>query len=240
LIPSSDENSFAPERLSNLKTSWTQIHSAHIPGPEGEVAMQELIMRYYDAVQRYLKIKIKDPNLADDVLQEFWTKVLNHKLAGADEKKGRFRDYLRTILHRLIVDHFRARKTTSLPPGDLPEPEQPDVDYDQVWREVLIKRVWAKLELYESTTANNRYATILKLRVKEPDASIQELVDKLNKDSSQHYTAEAFRKTLQRARVKFFDFLVQELRETMVNATPEDIESELNDLGLGSLYRRLK
>jgi hypothetical protein len=33
---------------------------------------------------------------------------------------------------------------------------------------------------------------------------------------------------------------VQELRETMVNATPEDIESELNDLGLGSLYRRLK
>jgi RNA polymerase sigma-70 factor (ECF subfamily) len=80
----------------------------------------------------------------------------------------------------------------------------------------------------------------LKLRVKEPDASIQELVDKLNKDSSQHYTAEAFRKTLQRARVKFFDFLVQELRETMVNATPEDIESELNDLGLGSVYRRLK
>jgi RNA polymerase sigma-70 factor (ECF subfamily) len=202
--------------------------------------MQELISRYHDAVDRYLRVKIKDQNLADDVLQEFWQKVLNHKLAGADETKGRFRDYLRTILHRLMVDHFRTRKTTSLPPGELPEPEQPDHDYDRVWREVLIKRVWGRLELFEAGTPQNRYATILRLRVGNPDASIQDLVDRFNADSSQKYTAEAFRKTLQRARMKFFDLLVQELRETIANATPEDIENELNDLGLGSLYRRFK
>lgn len=240
MIPIPEESGIPREQLSNLKTSWTQIHSAHIPGPAGQVAMQELISRYHDAVERYLRLKIKDQNLADDVLQEFWAKVLNHKLAGANETKGRFRDYLRTILHRLMVDHFRARKTTSLPPGELPEPEQPDKDYDSVWREVLIKRVWGRLELYEAGTKNNRYATILKLRVSDPDASIQDLVDKLNASSDQTFTAEAFRKTLQRARMKFFDLLIQELRETMANPTPEDIENELNDLGLGTLYRRLK
>jgi RNA polymerase sigma-70 factor (ECF subfamily) len=139
-----------------------------------------------------------------------------------------------------MIDHFRARKTTSLPPGEVPEPEQPDKDYDHVWREVLIKRVWGRLELYEAGSKNNRYATILKLRVGDPDASIQDLVEKLNESSEQKFTAEAFRKTLQRARMKFFDLLVQELRETMSNPTPEDIENELNDLGLGSLYRKLK
>jgi len=240
LIPPPEPSEIRPEHLSSLKTSWTQIHAAHIPGPEGKMAMQELISRYHDAVERYLRIKIKDQNLADDVLQEFWTKVLNHKLSGADETKGRFRDYLRTILHRLMVDHFRNRKTTSLPPGDLPEPEQPDKDYDHVWREVLIKRVWGRLELYEAGTPNNRYSTILKLRVSDPEASIQDLVDRINLQSPQKYNAEAFRKTLQRARVKFFDLLVQELRETIANATPEDIENEMNDLGLGSLYRRHK
>lgn len=240
MIPPPEKSQIRPEHLSNLKTSWTQIHAAHVPGPQGHVAMQELISRYHDAVDRYLRMKIKDHNLADDVLQEFWQKVLNHKLAGADETKGRFRDYLRTILHRLMVDHFRTRKTTSLPPGDLPEPDQPDKDYDRVWREVLIKRVWGRLELFEAGTPQNKYATILKLRVSDPEASIQDLVDRFNAASGQKYTPEAFRKTLQRARMKFFDLLVQELKETIANATQEDIESELNDLGLGSLYRKMK
>ena len=51
-------------------------------------------------------------------------------------------------------------------------------------------------------------------------------------------TPEAFRKTLQRGRVKFLELLEQELRETIHPAEPEDIEAEINDLGLGSLHRR--
>ena len=49
---------------------------------------------------------------------------------------------------------------------------------------------------------------------------------------------DAFRKTLQRARLKFFELLKQELRETIHPATPEDVEEEISDLGLGYLYRR--
>ena len=49
---------------------------------------------------------------------------------------------------------------------------------------------------------------------------------------------EAFRKTLQRARGKFLELLIQELRETIHPADREDIEAEIFDLGLGHLYRR--
>ena len=49
---------------------------------------------------------------------------------------------------------------------------------------------------------------------------------------------EAFRKNLQRARAKFIELLVQELRETIHPTNNEDVEAEIYDLGLCYLYRR--
>jgi RNA polymerase sigma-70 factor (ECF subfamily) len=152
------------EHLTDLATSWTTIRNAHTPGPVGQAAMHELIGRYHDAVERYLRLKLRDVNLADEVFQEFWTKLLTHKLAGADSNKGRFRDYLRTVLHRLIIDHFRVKKLQQLPPGDLLDESTPDADYDRVWREVVIKRAMSRLETYEINTPKNRYHTVLQLR----------------------------------------------------------------------------
>jgi RNA polymerase sigma factor (sigma-70 family) len=226
------------QHLTDVETSWTTIRTAHIPGPAGQAAMRELIGRYHDAVERYLRLKLRDQNLADEVFQEFWTKLLTHKLAGADNSKGRFRDYLRTVLHRLIIDHFRTRKLVALPPGDLLDPSANDADYDRVWREAVIKRVWSRLETYEASTPKNRYASVLHLRVGNPEASIEEIAQQLSQQTGTRVSPEAFRKTLQRARGKFLELLVQELRETVHPATPEDIEAEIFDLGLGNLYRR--
>jgi RNA polymerase sigma-70 factor (ECF subfamily) len=233
-----DDSPVPSERLTTLSTIWTTIHTAHLPGPSGQAAMRDLISRYHDAVERYLRLKLRDRNLADEVFQEFWTKLLTHKLAGADHTKGRFRDYLRTVLHRLIIDHFRGRKLQALPPGDLLDPAEPDAEYDRAWRTTILERVFARLDTYEASTPKNRYASILRLRHDNPDASIDELAEQLSEQLGNRLTPEAFRKTLQRARVKFFELLKQELRETIHPASPEDIEDEINDLGLGYLYRR--
>ena len=226
------------KRLTDIPTSWTTIRIAHTSGEGSSKAMGDLIGRYHDAVGRYLRLKLRDENLADEVTQEFFTKLLENKLAGADPSKGRFRDYLRTVLHRLIIDHFRGRKLQQLPPGDILDPNTPDVDFDQVWRESVIKRVWSRLETYEVTTAKNRYATVLHLRVGSPDAPIEELAHKLGGQINAKVTPEAFRKTLQRSRSKFLELLIQELRETIHPAEAEDIEAEIYDLGLGTLYKR--
>ncbi len=231
-------NSGTGAHLTQLDTSWTTIRNAHTPGPQGQAAMRELVGRYHDAVHRYLRLKLRDVNLADEVFQEFWTKLLTHKLAGADHNKGRFRDYLRTVLHRLIIDHFRGRKLQSLPPGDLLDPSLPDADYDQVWREAVLKRALSRLETYEASTPKNRYATVLNLRRDHPDDSIDQIAQQLETQTGAKVTAESFRKTLQRARAKFFELLVIELKETIHPATEEDIEDEINALGLGHLYRR--
>jgi len=228
----------AEERLTEIPTNWTNISSAHAPGPESQAAMEDLIGRYHDAVTRFIHLKVRDQHLADEVLQEFWTKLLTGKLAGADRTKGRFRDYLRTVLHRLIIDHFRTKKLQPLPPGDLLDSSDPDEDFDRVWRETVLSRVWSRLETYQATTPKNRYATVLQLRRDFPDASIEEIAEKLGQATRSNITPEAFRKNLQRARAKFIDLLVQELRETIHPTNAEDVEAEIFDLGLGHLYRR--
>ncbi len=226
------------ERLTDISTIWTTISSAHTPGPKSQAAMEELVGRYHDAVTRYIHLKVRDKHLADEVLQEFWTKLLTGKLAGADKSKGRFRDYLRTVLHRLIIDHFRAKKVQSLPPGDLLDASRPDEDFDRVWREAVINRVWTRLDTYQATTPKNRYATVLQLRRDFPDAPIEEIAQKLAQIIKSPVRPEAFRKSLQRARAKFIELLILELRETIHSGRDEDIEAEIYDLGLGPLYRR--
>lgn len=233
------------QRLTEIPTEWTLIRTAHSPPIDGAAstpasaeAMGKLIGKYHDAVVRYLKLKLRDEHLADEVTQEFWAKLLTGKLSGADPSKGRFRDYLRTVLHRLIIDHFRGRKVQQLPPGDLLDPSRPDHDFDHVFREAVIKRVTLRLQTYEATTSRNRYATVLQLRIENPEASIEDLSTRLGHQLGGKVTPEAFRKTLQRARSKFLELLVQELRETIHPAEPEDIEAEIYDLGLGNLYRR--
>ena len=200
--------------------------------------MGELVGRYHDALTRYIHLKVRDKHLADEVLQEFWTKLLTGKLSGADKTKGRFRDYLRTVLHRLIIDHFRTRKLQPLPPGDLLDVSQPDEDFDRVWREAVLRRVWSRLETYQATTPKNRYATVLQLRRDFPKASIDEITEKLGGIIGTPVTPEAFRKNLQRARAKFIELLVLELKETIHPTDEADVEAEIYDLGLGHLYRR--
>jgi RNA polymerase sigma-70 factor (ECF subfamily) len=225
------------ERLTDISTIWTTISSAHTPGPKSQAAMEELVGRYHDAVTRYIHLKVRDKHLADEVLQEFWTKLLTGKLAGAGRSKGRFRDYLRTVLHRLIIDHFRTRKLQPLP-DDLLDSSPPDEDFDHVWREAVINRVWSRLETYQATTPNNRYATVFQLRRDFPKASIEEIAEKLSEITRTPVRPEAFRKNLQRARAKFIELLILELRETTHSTTAEDIEAEILELGLGRLYRR--
>ena len=228
----------AEERLTQIPTNWTTISSAHTPGPDSQKAMNELVGRYHDAVTRYIHLKVRDRHLADEVLQEFWTKLLTGKLAGADPDKGRFRDYLRTVLHRLIIDHFRSRKLLPLPPGDLLDSSAPDEDFDRVWRDAVLNRVWSRLETYQAATPKNRYASVLQLRRDYPKASIEEIAVQLTQTTGVSMTPEAFRKNLQRARAKFIDLLVLELRETIHPTSNEVVEAEIYDLGLGYLYRR--
>src|SRR5829696_7116124 len=96
------------ERLSQIATAWTELFQAH-RGPEpalGE-ARRRVLMRYHTAVYRYLLGAVRDRDVADDLFQEFALRLMRGAFRGADPDRGRFRDFLKTALGRLVTDHGR-------------------------------------------------------------------------------------------------------------------------------------
>ena len=113
--------------------------------------MEELVGRYHDAVTRYIHLKVRDKHLADEVLQEFWTKLLTGKLAGADRTKGRFRDYLIAMVRYHAWRYLRKKRPKPLSDEQaerLQAPEEPapeDAEWLDGWRQCLLDRAWDAL-----------------------------------------------------------------------------------------------
>ena len=124
-------------------TSWTPPPTdspAYTPGPAGEATIRELIGRYHEVAEHGLQLKLGDAHLADASFQEFWTRLLTHTLPEAGTDTGHFRDYLRTVLHRIIIEHFRKRELEPPASESRLDEAKPDAEYDGIWREGLIKR----------------------------------------------------------------------------------------------------
>jgi RNA polymerase sigma-70 factor (ECF subfamily) len=206
---------------------------AHDPGLAAGAELRERISRYHDAVERYLQLKLGDSSLADEIFQAFWTRLLTNRLPCPDGPRGRFREYLRAVLHRLILDHCRARKLEPPIPEESPDESSPDADFDRVWREALIRRAMSRLEAHEASMPGNLFHTVLAIRRAHPRSSIEDLVAELSRQAGESITPEAFRKTLQRARSRFLELLALEIGDTIGSDRPEDIDDELRDLGLG-------
>ncbi len=157
----------------------------------------------------------------------------------AHPDRGRFRDFLKTALYHLLVDHHRSRRKQPSPldpeasalvqpPPDL---EQLDAEFTAAWREELLSRAWEQLAAQEPRTGR-LYAAVLRLRTAQPDWSSSQLADELSAQLGRPVDAAWVRKNLQRARAKFSDCLIAAVAEGMEAAGPEAIAEELDELGL--------
>src|SRR5437868_15542112 len=87
------------QRLSRINTLWTVVRKAHESHPIAAGEAQRVMMeRYCTAVHRYLLGALRNQDAADDLFQEFALRFLRGDFARADATRGRFRDYLRTVL----------------------------------------------------------------------------------------------------------------------------------------------
>ena len=59
-------------RLSEMSTQWALVIQAHSGvSDDAERAITQLMLRYSGAVHRYLLKALKDPDVADELCQEF-------------------------------------------------------------------------------------------------------------------------------------------------------------------------
>ena len=66
-----------------------------------------LFDRYQKRVYGFIFSKVKDAELADDVFQDTFVKVIKNLRLGKYKDEGRFLSWVMRIAHNIIMDHFR-------------------------------------------------------------------------------------------------------------------------------------
>jgi RNA polymerase sigma-70 factor (ECF subfamily) len=72
-----------------------------------EDAFKQLLFRHKDKIFRFIKLKVKDVDLANDIFQDVFIKVVNTIKSGTYNEEGKFLPWVMRIAHNLIIDHFR-------------------------------------------------------------------------------------------------------------------------------------
>ena len=88
--------------------SDNELLSAYLAG--GKEAMSQLIERHRVRVYDYIRMMVKDADLADDIFQETFIKVVRVIDSGRYKESGKFLSWVMRIAHNQVIDHFRSEK----------------------------------------------------------------------------------------------------------------------------------
>ena len=72
-----------------------------------EKAFEVLLLRHKDKIYRFIYMKIRNRDLAQDIFQEAFVKIINTLKLGAYNEEGKFLPWAMRIAHNLVIDHFR-------------------------------------------------------------------------------------------------------------------------------------
>jgi len=73
-------------------------------------SLQKLIKKYENRLFSYIFMLVKDKQLADDIFQDTFIKVINTLNSGRYKDEGKFIQWTMRIAHNLVIDHFRKSK----------------------------------------------------------------------------------------------------------------------------------
>lgn len=76
---------------------------------ENESAFEALLNRYKNQLFKFIFMKVKDVDLANDVFQETFIKVVQNIKAGKYNEEGKFLPWATRIAQNLVIDHYRKQ-----------------------------------------------------------------------------------------------------------------------------------
>lgn len=93
--------------MKSTKTDYELI-TGFINGDDRSIEL--LILRHKSKVYSYINLYIRSRDLADDIFQDTFLKVVQSIRAGRYQDDGKFISWVMRIAHNLIIDHFRHEK----------------------------------------------------------------------------------------------------------------------------------
>ena len=234
---SEQNDDFAP-RLDAIETRWSMLRRAHHGTmASGSEARNALVMRYSPAIRSYVRAMTRNEEEADELSQDVVVRILKGDFAGADPDRGRFRDLLKIAVRNMVRNHWdkaNRRRPAELDVADADEGAlDPDNDpWLEGWRNNLLSLTWSKLEDYEAENASSVAHSVLKLRAENPADDSKQLAEKLSARVGREVKPDTTRQQLRRARLRFAEFLVEEIADGLDEADPQRLQEELISLGL--------
>ena len=140
-----------------------------------------LLTKYKQRIYSFIYSKIKDRDIADDVFQDTFIKVIQTLKKGKYNEEGRFVSWVMRIAHNLIIDHFRRQQR--MPMYDTYDHEQ-DVFYRLSEPSKNIEDMIIDSQIKSDITAlmlelpENQYE-VLKMRLFQ-DMSFKEIAERTN------------------------------------------------------------
>jgi RNA polymerase sigma-70 factor (ECF subfamily) len=89
------------------------------------ISLEKLIARHQNRVYAYILMITKNKELADDLFQDTFIKVINTIRSGSYNEEGKFLQWVMRIAHNLTIDHFR--KANRIPVIDNSKNENFDI-----------------------------------------------------------------------------------------------------------------
>lgn len=86
----------------------SHLVDAYILGDEA--ALAELIDRHKNKVYGFIFSKVLDKNIAEDIFQDTFVKVILTLKEGKYNEEGKFLPWVMRIAHNLSIDYFRSRR----------------------------------------------------------------------------------------------------------------------------------
>jgi RNA polymerase sigma-70 factor, ECF subfamily len=98
--------------MSAIEISDKELVESYLNGNQS--SFEILINRHQSRVYAYIVMLVKDRQLADDIFQDAFIKVIRTLRSGAYNEEGKFIQWVMRIAHNLIIDHFRKSKRLPL------------------------------------------------------------------------------------------------------------------------------
>jgi RNA polymerase sigma-70 factor (ECF subfamily) len=153
-----------------MSLSDTTLIAEFISGNSNSFSI--LLDRYQIRVNGFIYSKVHDPDLADDIFQDTFIKVVKNLRLGKYKDEGRFLSWVIRIAHNLIMDHYRKYKR-------LPKHESKIENFD------VMHRLAEQNSSIEESMIETQIHADLSLLIKElPDSQKEVLRMRLFQDMS--------------------------------------------------------
>ena len=153
-----------------MSLSDTTLIAEFISGNSNSFSI--LLDRYQKRIYGFIFSKVNDPELADDIFQDTFIKVVKNLRLGKYKDEGRFLSWVIRIAHNLIMDHYRKNKR-------LPKHESKIENFD-----LLDRLVEQNTTMEESMIETQIHADLSMLIEELPDSQKEVLRMRLFQDMS--------------------------------------------------------